>query len=1697
MNRVDGRSEATSWRPPLDMPLVPSGIRARISANLDAIRTLHRIEEHGKSATAEEQQILSRWSSWGAASQIFDDSRQDLRVDAAELRALIGEQAWLAAQRTVLNAHYTDPAIVAAIWDHLGDLGFTGGEVLEPGSGSGTFIGLAPRAARMTGVELDPTTARISAQLYPAATIRTESFADTPLPEGTFDAVVGNVPFSGAKLHDPVHNLGNHSMHNHFILKSLALVKPGGMVAVITSAFTMDAQNPSARREIAGRADFLGAIRLPTGAHRRTAGTDAVTDVLILRRRDGIPVSVGGDFERTIEKSATRAGMLDGDVPEVATVRMNEYFERHPEMVLGVVEVGHGMYSSDTVKVNASDRDLVSDLRGALAQVAAQARGAGVVHAPRGISADERRVAAVVGGSPAHFPGHISLSPDGEFRRRTVYGTDEPLTVPSSQQRELRGLLGIRDATVALLEAEAASAQDNESIGDLRSVLNARYDAYVDRYGPINRCSWHPSGRLDADTGQPVLSVRRPPVMRTFREDPHQPAVMALEDYDATTDTASKMAIMSRRVVAPRTPRLGADTPADALAICLDTHGRIDIEVVAQLLGVEEHSAREQLRGLVFADPEQGGALVSAAEYLSGDVRAKLSAAETALVDDPHTYSENIAPLSAVIPEDLGPAEIDARLGAAWIEADDVENFLQEVLGDTTILVSRGVGSEWRVNGGVGGVLSTEEFGTERVPAPKLAEYRLRQKAIRVYDPDEDGNSRIFNPTETDAANEKAAQLGERFSEWVWENPRRAQRLADEYNRRFNGIVLRSYPTEHMTLPGLTKDFTPRPHQLSAVARMVAEPNVGLFHAVGAGKTAEMAMGVMELRRLGLVNKPAMVVPNHMLDQFSREFLQAYPQARVLAAGTDDLAGDKRRAFVARATTGDWDAIVMTRGSFARLVVSNETARWYHDREIAPRREYLAALKRNGGAGRTIKRTEDLILKAEEKLKSKLSGPVDPGITFEQTGIDYLVVDELHDYKNLSTDTNIQSAAIAGSQRAQDLHMKIEYLRDKHNGRAVTGATATPIANSITEAYVMQRYLRPDLMEAAGITNFDQWAGTFASTKAELEMSVDGNSWSLKERVSGFRNVPELLKMFHVAADVKTAEDLDLPTPAIARRGDGQRVPELISVPATQAQRDFVISLGERADAVRKKLVEPTVDNMLKISSEGRAAALDLRLLTRKAHIAQEIAAIEDGDDLFADPGTALEEAQADSGHKIGAAATWLHRNWEENKDNVYIGKDGAPHPRRGGLHLVFCDLGTPGEGWNVYDELASELTTKGVPREQIAFIHDAKTDKAKAAMFADAKSGKIAILVGSTSKMGVGTNVQDRVVSLMHIDCPWRPADLEQRDGRGVRQGNQNAEIRIGIAITEGTFDARMWSTQSRKATFINQFMRGSLDVREIDDIGDAAMNANEAVAIASGNPLVLEKAEVDAEVGKLERLRRSHQRSQSMLALRVRESEYRIPELEKSIATFTSAIEQRVSTRGEKFVIELDGSPIDSRIEAGDAIAARLYALIEDRSSHWKEIDGGRIGRLGGFELHARNVPNGRSADAAIVFPDIDGHTVTFNAGTLRNGGVGIAVKLENAIEGMDRRLANAERELATAVGEKGRSEARLGLKFEHEERLDALKVRKRAIDIELRGDPEPEAGEESEPTPQSASRAAERSRPAHLDRIGGPSPGVDRDR
>ena len=1145
---------------------------------------MRTIEREARPATPDEQLVLARWSGWGAVPEVFDARRPEYAWARVQLAALLSPQEMAAAARNTLNAHYTGAGIVQAVWSAVQSLGFTGGRVLEPGCGSGNFIGFAPAAAQMTGVELDPVTAAIAAALHPRAQILAESFADTRDPDGSYDLAIGNVPFARAALHDRRHNLGGHSIHNHFIIKALRLVQPGGLVAVLTSRYTMDARNPAARREMASLADLVGAVRLPSGAHQKTAGTGVVTDLLILRRREPGRQPDPGAWEQA------RPVVLDGH-----QVSVNEHFLASPGAVLGEPGAAGGAYNAaDLVVTPTPGVPLDEALTAALGTVVASARARGLTWSGRPAGGGQEAI-------PAHrsqeMDGYLRAGPDGTFTQ-VIDGLARPHPVPASQGAELRALLGLRDTARALLDAEAASSEDTPQISELRTDLERRYDSYLHAFGPINRFSQRRTGRTGPQTGEAKLAQIRPP-QGGFRGDPFAPLVYALEEFDPAGQRAAKADIFSRRVIAPRAPRLGADTPADALAISLDTCGQARLAEIARLLGTSEEDARGQLGTLVFDDPESGR-LVPAAEYLSGQVRVKLEQARAAAADDPR-FAVNAGELRKVIPPDLTPGEIDARIGAAWIDASYIQQFLRELLDDRSLRAEHPGGQIWAVKGTGSSVLAASTWGTGRYPAPHLAQAILEQRAITVHDTvqTEAGERSVLNPDATLAAQEKAAEMGERFSEWAWEDPARAAALARIYNDRFNSLVLRNYDGADSPMPGLALTFRPRPHQAAAVARMVHEPAVLLAHEVGAGKTAEMIIGVTELRRLGLARKPAIIVPNHMLEQFAREWLQLYPGARVLVARREDLQGERRRRFVARCATGDWDGIVMSRSAFERIPLSATEQQAYMERELELMRTWLETAKSAGGdqGSLTVKRLQGALLRARERLKAKLDSVKDPGITFEATGIDYLCVDEAHGFKNLRTASNISDAAIDGSMRASDLNMKISYLRRRNGARVVTFATATPIANSVTEAYVMQRYLRPDLLEAAGIEVFDTWAATFGQIISQVEMAPEGgSSFRLKSRFAGFRNVPEMLRMLHVAADVKTSEDLNLPVPALARREDGQRVTETVTVEPSGELLAYVAELGDRAEKVRSRAVSPEEDNMLKISGDGRRAALDLRL---------------------------------------------------------------------------------------------------------------------------------------------------------------------------------------------------------------------------------------------------------------------------------------------------------------------------------------------------------------------------------------------------------------------------------------------------------------------------------------------------------------------
>ena len=1570
------------------------------------LEVLDRLRSDRRSPSAEEQAVLARWSGWGSLPQVFDEANDAYAAAREQARRLLGDEAaWTAARRTTLNAHYTPAEVAAAMWRVVGNLGFAGGRVLEPGCGSGNFIGLAPDGCEITGVEADATTASVARHLYGArATIRAERFESFLAPEGHFDLVIGNVPFAKVTPHDPRHNRSRLALHNYFIVKSLQLTRPGGLVAVLTSRYTADARNPAARRQIDARADLVGALRLPAGAFMESAGTEVVSDLLVLRRRGD------GDDRRGHRWMVTVPAPV-GDDGEPLFV--NEFFAAESRWVLGTLAADRGMYRSRELTVEATG-PLLPALDHGLDSLVEDARARGLMLTPRAAEREPSTVTVATAPSALRFAqegsfviaeGRVGRLEDGQVRPyQPRYRSDAP---------ELRRLVALRDAARAVLGAQVAGAAGPE-LRELQGQLSVEYEAYRRVHGPLNRFRTAPTGRSDPETGEEVLRRIRPR-MGGFRDDPDWPLVAALEVFDDETQQARPAAIFTQRIISPPVERLGVDSAEEAVAVCLDEAGALDLGRIAELLGTDEEEARDSLRGLAWEEPGSGN-LVPASRYLSGNVRSKLEAARAAAESDPR-WEDNVAALGAVLPRQLEPGEITAGLGAPWIPAEDVEAFCTEVLGAEVEMERVAALGRWTVvlrAGRRASVSLSSEWGTARADAVTLLDASLNQRLHTVTDQTEDGR-RVRNDAETIAARDKQEALGARFASWVWEDPGRASRLAERYNRLFNSVVVPAHDGSHLSLPGLADSFRPHPHQRDAVARILTDGRALLAHAVGAGKTATMVMAAMELRRLGLAAKPAVVVPNHMLDQFSREWLQLYPTAKVLIADRDRLSKERRKEFVARCATGDWDAVIFTQAGFGRLPLGGDVLAGYMGEELARCREALSESR--SGKSLSVKRLERRIAQLEETYQRLMAADTkDDGVRFEETGLDYVFVDEGHLFKNRRVDSAIEGMANPGSQRAQDLDAKLWALRRANGPRVVTFATATPVANSIAELWTVQSYLQPDTLAEVDLVPFDSWAATFGRTVTALELAPDGGSYRMKTRFARFQNIPELLTLYGQVADVRTAEDLRLPVPAVTGGG-----PETVIVPASPTLRAYVSELAARAERVRSRSVTPDEDNMLKITGDGRRAALDLRL---------------------------VGEPPAPDGGKLAVAADRIAAIHRSSAGHRYLDEAGEPHPRPGGVQLVFCDASTPsGTGWNAYDELRSLLTERGLLRDSVRFVHEAGTDEAKAKLFAACRDGRVAVLVGSTDKMGIGTNVQARAIALHHLDCPWRPADIEQREGRIVRQGNQNAEVSIVRYATEGSFDIYMWQTVERKAAFINQVATGRAVDRDVDDIGDQALSYAEVKALATGNPLILEKASVDADVARLGRLRRAHLDDQHRLRRALDTAEHRARSAGSRICQLEAAIERRQDTRGDHFRMTVDGVPHNKRVEAGDHLHRLVSPLMDGRSSR---TDRNPVGHLAGFDVQAGIDHRFEEvwlkvieADAEVRWPTDDWQTVD---------PLSLVQRLERRIQNLDSALTEARGDQAASSQEAERARARLGAPFEHEDLLRSLQRRQQEITEQL---------------------------------------------
>ncbi|MFE3603437.1 DEAD/DEAH box helicase family protein [Streptomyces sp. NPDC059142] len=1539
---------------------------------MEALRVLEREQRR---ATAEEQSALARWSGWGALPVIFNPrparagfgpneevpfERAAARWEAVsdlreQIRTLLTEDEWAAARRNTINAHYTDADLVRSIWDAVRGLiprPRRGLRFLEPGCGSGNFIGLSPvlMPVQMTGVEVEPTTAAIARHLYPDAEIITSGLEAVRLADGGFDGVVGNVPFGRYKRFDKVHNPDlKLSIHDHFVLKSLYATRPGGVVALITSRYTLDAEKPDARERMYRLGDLVGAVRLPAKAHRASAGTDVVTDVLFLRRRmDG---EEPGD--RTWLTASKR--VLPGHDDELA---MNTYFDAHPENVLGELRAGSREWGPDVTVVGRTDQTPAEALSAAAAGILVEARAAGLTAVSDQRAEPVERI--VTGGTE----GALGLDADGN---PTIIdgGRPAPLEVHSDQREQLVQLIRLKGLTLALYAAEADTPEPGETpqLARLRAELRVAWRDYRKSYPPLTKPRQYyrftPPGARERATAQGFKEVPEAWKARTafawIDDDPDASLLFGLEEWDDRTGKGAEQKVLLTRVLEPRTLPIRAHTHEDAIALAMEHDGgRLDMSRVASLLAVDEESAAAQCAdaGLAYRDPQQHDLWEPSHRYLSGNVRTKLAAARERAADDP-TFQANVAALERIQPTDLTPSEIKAKIGAPWIPVDVYNDFLAHLGFEDASVVHAG-GTIWEVRGAKNGDLARTEWGTSSRPTQDLFTSLLRQaeSTIQVTYRDRDGRTYV-DKAATDEAQEKARLITEAFDDWVWEDKTRAAQLAKVYNELLNNLVLTEHSEAPLSLPGLIAGWNMKDHQNAAIRRIVHEPTALLAHVVGAGKTATMAAGAMELRRTGLARKPALVVPNHMLKQWSREFRQLYPNAKILAISASDLSVKRRAKFMGRIAGGEWDAVILTHEAFNRVPLRPENMRSYLDRELASLRLQLDEAAEAGMHRNTVKQIEESLANAEAKLQQQIEAVGDDnGVFLEDTGVDYLFLDEAHEYKNLRTVSAIPGASIQGSAKATKLHMVLSWLRETNDSdRVATLATGTPIANSVTEAYVLKRYLAPQLLAEMGLEAFDNWAATFGEVVSNLEPDPKGDGYKYKARFARFFNVPELMAGYRVFADVRTAEDLDLPTPPVRENEDGQRG-ETVLIPPTPVQRQFIKQLPHQP-WVRKP------GGVLKALGEGLRASVDLDLVD----VTQALESL--GSSVSADQitGKAL-------GSKIPYAAERIAEIWQETKDIVYpvSGSDPAPQELRGGLQLVFLDEGTPGStakhAANLYADLRDELVAKGVPRESIRFIHEAGTDRKKEKLFADCRSGRVRVLVGSTQKMGTGTNIQDRATALHHLSYPWRPADMAQRDGRIERRGNLNApwiantpdDVRVFYYITERTFDEFRLTTLARKARFISQIQRKDFSAREIEDIGADALNIGMLAALASGDPAILQLAEATAERSRLQGLARSWDRQQDGRSQQLTDIENFLARADIAREGMRVAAPNRRPTAGDAFAMTVADATYRSREAAANALGARMVTIAGDQSI--RPGDRVPVGTLGGQDFHAEVV-------------------------------------------------------------------------------------------------------------------------------------------
>ena len=1578
-----------------DDDLGVGGPKQKFARNIEAIRTLFKLEEEHRGATAEEQQVLSQYVGWGGLADAFDPNKENWSAEYTHLKELLSEDEYAAARASTLNAHYTSPTVIRGIYDAVERMGFRSGNILEPSMGVGNFFGMLPdtmQDSRLYGVELDSITGRIAKKLYPQADITVAGFETTDRRD-FYDLAVGNVPFGNYKVNDKAYNKLGFSIHNYFFAKAIDQVRPGGVVAFVTSRYTMDSKDSTARKHMAERADLLGAIRLPNNAFRANAGTDVVSDIIFLQKRDR-PIDHEPDW---VQLGKTEDGFA-----------INQYFVDHPEMVLGELTAESTQYGREELTVAPIEGAVLSDQLAEAVQHIEGQYTAAEVDTPD--IAEEEATRRILPADP-EVKNFSYTVVDGEvFYRENSAMTQVELS--DTAKGRVTGMVELRQIVNDLIEQQLNDYPD-EDIKATQERLNAAYDAFTAQYGLLN----------DRRNG------------RLFEQDSSYYLLCSLENLDEQGQLKSKAAMFTKRTIRPERTVTSVDTPSEALAVSIGEHGKVDLPYMAELLGTPGEYGRitTELSGVIFKDPaadptDPEASWQMADEYLSGDVRAKLRMAQFAAETNPE-FAVNVEALTKAQPRELEASEIDVRLGATWLSPDIIQKFMTETfqipyyLRHAVKVRYSPYTAEWRVEGktatGRGDIISSETYGTSRANAYKILEETLNLKDVRIYDTVEDADGkpkRVLNKRETMLAQQKQQVIKDAFANWVWQDPQRRIALVKQYNELFNSTRPREYDGSHIKFVGMNPEITLREHQRNAIAHVLYGGNTLLAHEVGAGKTYEMAASAMEAKRLGLCQKSLFVVPNHLTEQWASEFLNLYPNAKLLVARRKDFETANRKKFCARIATGDYDAVIIGHSQFERIPLSFERQERIIQEQIYETLAAINELKVHAGENFSIKQMEKTRKTLETKLEKLRSDErKDDVITFEQLGVDRLFVDESHAFKNLFLTTkmrNVAGLSTSEAQKSSDMFGKCRYLDEITGGRGVVFATGTPVSNSMTELYTVMRYLQYSTLQQKKLTHFDCWASTFGETTTAIELAPEGTGYRARTRFAKFFNLPELMSMFKEVADIKTSDQLHLPVPEAKF--------ETVVAKPSDLQKEMVQELSKRAARIHSGTVDASEDNMLCVTNDGRKIGLDVRLMNPM---------------LPDDPNS-----------KLNICVRNVLKIWEEGKDQKLT-------------QLLFCDLSTPKNdgNFNVYEDIRKKLIAAGVPENEIEFIHNADTEAKKAALFSKVRSGDVRVLLGSTAKMGAGTNVQSRLVAVHHLDVGWKPSDMTQRNGRIIRQGNMNKEVKVFNYVTEGTFDSYLFQTLENKQRFISQIMTSKSPVRSCEDVDEQALSYAEIKALCAGNPLIKEKMDLDVQVAKLKVLKADHQsqkfRLQDKLLTKfpadIQEVNAHIAGL-KADAQLAAAHPQG---KEEFCGMTIKGVAYDEKKTAGE----RLVLACSELPNAEEKV----IGSYRGFELSLRF--DAFRTEYQALLKGQQKYTVP-----LGNDPLGNIIRLDNSLNSFPERITSAENELTTLHQQQAAAQIEVEKPFPQEEELAEKSARLAELNAQLDVDEkshEPEQDEEEQ--------------------------------